>query len=112
MVESDPRINIEPNFYYTQEDILIKYRKTRMLKYNITHPSWILGAVQGPLMSIFYPQGFLLVASDLYTLLYPEKVVEPPSPMAGRPVSVVHTMRFVLPSYSYIDLYSRQIRVA
>ncbi|RDW77885.1 hypothetical protein BP5796_05737 [Coleophoma crateriformis] len=55
MVESDPRINIEANFYYTQEDILIEYCKTRMLKYNITHPSWILGAVQGSLMNIFYP---------------------------------------------------------
>ncbi|RDW85276.1 hypothetical protein BP6252_02866 [Coleophoma cylindrospora] len=55
MVESDPRTNVEPNFYYTQEDILIEYCKTRMLKYNITHPSWILGAVQGSLMNIFYP---------------------------------------------------------
>jgi len=55
MVESDPRTNIEPNFYYTQEDILMKYCKSRMLKYNITHPSWILGAVKGSLMNIFYP---------------------------------------------------------
>ena len=55
MTESDPRINIEPNFYYTQEDILIQYCKTRKSEYNITHPSWILGAIKGSLMNIFYP---------------------------------------------------------
>lgn len=55
LVESDPRIKIEPNFYYTQEDILTKYCETHSTKYNVTHPSWILGAVKGSLMNIFYP---------------------------------------------------------
>ena len=42
-------------------------------------------------------QGILLVANGIYTLLYPKKAAAPSSPMAGTPVSVVHTMRLVLP---------------
>lgn len=60
--ESDPRVllrdsenRISPNFYYTQEDILFEYCKSHDTTYNITMPSWILGAVKASDMTTFYP---------------------------------------------------------
>jgi hypothetical protein len=54
--ETDPRVELEPNFYYTQEDLLSKYIKIHpKTNYNVTMPQWILGAVAGTDMTIFYP---------------------------------------------------------
>ncbi|QKX64676.1 uncharacterized protein TRUGW13939_11852 [Talaromyces rugulosus] len=54
--ESDPRVELEPNFYYTQEDILSKYVKGHpKTNYNVVMPQWILSAVAGTDMTIFYP---------------------------------------------------------
>lgn len=43
--ESDPRIEIEPNFYYPQEDLVWKYCKDTGCGWNIGMPGPILGAV-------------------------------------------------------------------
>lgn len=49
-------MELEPNFYYTQEDLLAKYIKTHPeTNYNVTMPQWILAAVEGTDMTIFYP---------------------------------------------------------
>lgn len=61
--ESDPRVllkdaqdRISPNFYYRQEDILFDYCKSHPhTSYNVTMPSWILGAVKASDMTTFYP---------------------------------------------------------
>lgn len=54
--ESDPRVELEPNFYYRQEDILSKYvRAHPKTSYNVVMPQWILSAVAGTDMTIFYP---------------------------------------------------------
>jgi hypothetical protein len=54
--ENEPRQELERNFYYTQQDLLDDYIKTHPnAGYNITIPQWILGAVAGTDMTIFYP---------------------------------------------------------
>lgn len=54
--ESDPRVELEPNFYYVQQDLLNDYCKQQPgVTWNNTFPSWILGSVKGSDMSIFYP---------------------------------------------------------
>ena len=55
--ESDPRVEIgQANFYYTQEDILTEHCRTHpSTSYNVTMPSWILGAVKASDMTTFYP---------------------------------------------------------
>ncbi|OAG43082.1 hypothetical protein AYO21_02701 [Fonsecaea monophora] len=56
LTEGAPRVELEPNFYYTQEDLLVKYAKTHPgVSYNVTMPQWILAAVAGTDMTIFYP---------------------------------------------------------
>ncbi len=56
LTEDSPRVELEPNFYYTQEDLLVKYAKTHPgVSYNVTMPQWILAAVAGTDMTIFYP---------------------------------------------------------
>ncbi|KAK2804500.1 hypothetical protein FQN50_006575 [Emmonsiellopsis sp. PD_5] len=55
--ESDPRVNIEPNFYYDQEDILFKYCKETGVEWNIVRPSFILGAVKNAAMNLAYGLG-------------------------------------------------------
>lgn len=49
--ESDPRITLEPNFYYSQEDILASFCKEHKLHWNVTRPSYIIGAVRGNLLN-------------------------------------------------------------
>lgn len=47
----------QANFYYAQEDILAEYCQSQLPRpsYNITMPSWILGAVKASDMTTFYP---------------------------------------------------------
>lgn len=45
MQESDPRVLLEPNFYYAQEDILWEWCRQRSVSWNIAMPSYIVGAV-------------------------------------------------------------------
>ncbi|KAF3483937.1 aldo-keto reductase family protein [Arthroderma uncinatum] len=55
--ESDPRVLLEPNFYYTQEDVLFKYCKETGAGWNVVMPSFILGAVKDAAMNMMYPLG-------------------------------------------------------
>ncbi|RVX70234.1 hypothetical protein B0A52_05567 [Exophiala mesophila] len=56
LTEGAARVELEPNFYYTQEDLLVKYIMTHPgASYNVTMPQWILAAVAGTDMTIFYP---------------------------------------------------------
>lgn len=54
-VESAPRANIEPNFYYPQEDSLWKYCKEHGVSWNVICPAWILGAVNNAAMNALHP---------------------------------------------------------
>nr|OQO18335.1 hypothetical protein B0A51_13730 [Rachicladosporium sp. CCFEE 5018] len=55
-VESDPRIDLEPNFYYPQEDILYQYCKDHPeTKWNVIVPAWIIGAVNNAAMNALHP---------------------------------------------------------
>lgn len=44
--ESDPRVDVEPNFYYPQEDALSAYCKEAGTTWNVVRPSYIIGAVR------------------------------------------------------------------
>ncbi|KAJ5744275.1 hypothetical protein N7533_009145 [Penicillium manginii] len=44
--ESDPRITLEDNFYYPQEDALVKYCEETGAAWNVVRPSYIIGAVR------------------------------------------------------------------
>ncbi|KAK2865044.1 hypothetical protein FQN49_003960 [Arthroderma sp. PD_2] len=55
--EEDPRVLLEPNFYYTQEDVLFKYCKETSASWNVVMPNFILGAVREAAMNIMYPLG-------------------------------------------------------
>ncbi|OCT50045.1 NAD dependent epimerase/dehydratase family protein [Cladophialophora carrionii] len=48
LTEGAARVELEPNFYYTQEDLLAKYITTHPgASYNVTMPQWILAAGAG-----------------------------------------------------------------
>lgn len=53
--ESDPRILIEPNFYYPQEDYLLKFAQQHNIGWNVIRPSWIPGAVPDAAMNLCLP---------------------------------------------------------
>ena len=53
--EDDPRVLIEPNFYYPQEDYLFEYCKKHGIGWNVARPSFILGAVPDAAMNLCYP---------------------------------------------------------
>lgn len=53
--ESDPRVELEPNFYYAQEDSLFQYCKEDGIGWNIVMPGAILGAVPDPVMNLAFP---------------------------------------------------------
>jgi len=56
MVESDPRVTLEPNFYYPQEDLLFQYCKDHPgTKWNVICPAWIIGAVNNAAMNALHP---------------------------------------------------------
>lgn len=44
--ESDPRVTLEENFYYPQEDALAKYCEETGAAWNVVRPSYIIGAVR------------------------------------------------------------------
>ncbi|KAL1890770.1 hypothetical protein Sste5346_008095 [Sporothrix stenoceras] len=44
--ESDPRIDVEANFYYPQEDALSAYCRETGATWNVVRPSYIIGAVR------------------------------------------------------------------
>ncbi|KAJ5080816.1 hypothetical protein N7456_013526 [Penicillium angulare] len=44
--ESDPRITLEDNFYYPQEDALERYCNETGAAWNVVRPSYIIGAVR------------------------------------------------------------------
>lgn len=44
--ESDPRVLLESNFYYPQEDLLFQYCKDTGIEWNVIRPSYIIGAVR------------------------------------------------------------------
>jgi hypothetical protein len=53
--ESDPRIHLEPNFYYAQEDLLFSYCDSNSIGYTIGMPGPILGAVPDAAMNACFP---------------------------------------------------------
>ena len=53
--ESDPRVTLEPNFYYPQEDFLWSYCKKHNIGWNVCMPSFILGAVPDAAMNVCFP---------------------------------------------------------
>ncbi|EEH18788.1 hypothetical protein PABG_01107 [Paracoccidioides brasiliensis Pb03] len=57
LVESDPRVKLEPNFYYDQEDLLFQYCRETGAKWNIVRPSFILGAAKDAAMNLAYCLG-------------------------------------------------------
>ncbi|KAK5140780.1 hypothetical protein LTR32_006505 [Rachicladosporium monterosium] len=54
-VESDPRVELEPNFYYPQEDLLWKYCDEHSTDWNVVCPAWIIGAVNNAAMNALHP---------------------------------------------------------
>ncbi|KAH8883348.1 hypothetical protein GQ53DRAFT_882990 [Thozetella sp. PMI_491] len=53
LIESAPRVTIEPNFYYVQEDLLFEYCKETGAKWNVIRPSWIIGPATNAAMDSF-----------------------------------------------------------
>jgi len=53
--ESDPRIPFEPNLYYAHEDFLREFCPKHGIHYNMSLPSFILGAPQDSTQSLVYP---------------------------------------------------------
>ncbi len=53
--ESDPRITLEPNFYYPQEDAVYEWCRRNSAGWNIAMPSYILGAVPDAAMNAAFP---------------------------------------------------------
>ncbi|KAK5708814.1 hypothetical protein LTR17_020357 [Elasticomyces elasticus] len=49
--ESDPRVRLEPNFYYGQEDCILKYCNDTGAQWNVVRPSYIIGAVRDNLLN-------------------------------------------------------------
>lgn len=53
--ESDPRVHLEPNFYYNQEDLLKDFASKHGISWATTRPSWIPGAVPDAAMNLCLP---------------------------------------------------------
>lgn len=53
--EEDPRVLLEPNFYYTQEDCLKEFAQKHSIGWNSTLPSHIAGAVPDAAMNFCFP---------------------------------------------------------
>ncbi|KIW44375.1 uncharacterized protein PV06_05389 [Exophiala oligosperma] len=49
--ESDPRVLLENNFYYPQEDLLVDYCRRNSAQWNVVRPSYIIGAVRDNLLN-------------------------------------------------------------
>ena len=55
--ETAPRVTLEPNFYYPQEDYLWDFCKKHSIGWNVCMPSGILGAVPDAAMNLVFPLG-------------------------------------------------------
>lgn len=55
--ESAPRVTLEPNFYYPQEDFLWSFCAEHSIDWNICMPAGILGAVPDAAMNLVFPLG-------------------------------------------------------
>ncbi|KAH7083414.1 NAD dependent epimerase/dehydratase family protein-like protein [Paraphoma chrysanthemicola] len=55
--ETAPRVTLEPNFYYPQEDYLWDFCKKHSIDWNVCMPSSILGAVPDAAMNMVFPLG-------------------------------------------------------
>jgi hypothetical protein len=55
--ETAPRVTLEPNFYYPQEDFLWDFCKKQGIEWNVAMPSFILGAVPDAAMNMCFPLG-------------------------------------------------------
>ncbi|KAH9832704.1 NAD dependent epimerase dehydratase family protein [Teratosphaeria destructans] len=53
--ETDPRVELEPNFYYPQEDIVTKFCAETGAGWNVCMPGPILGAVPDAAMNAAFP---------------------------------------------------------
>jgi hypothetical protein len=54
-VETAPRVLIEPNFYYVQEDYLWSFCERNDIGWNVIRPSNIIGAVPDAAMNLCFP---------------------------------------------------------
>lgn len=52
-VESDPRVELEPNFYYPQEDMLWEYCKEEGVGWNVIRPAWYVLVVIFTLVYVY-----------------------------------------------------------
>ncbi|KAJ5378624.1 hypothetical protein N7509_011743 [Penicillium cosmopolitanum] len=59
--ESDPRVYLEPNFYYDQEDYLKDFAAKHGISWNTTRPANIPGAVPDAAMNLCFPLGVYAV---------------------------------------------------
>ncbi|RDW63746.1 hypothetical protein BP6252_11291 [Coleophoma cylindrospora] len=58
-VESDPQPrDLQPNFYYGQEEALWKYCRENNAGWNVIRPAWIIGAVCNAQMNALLPSAF------------------------------------------------------
>ncbi|KAF1845481.1 NAD dependent epimerase/dehydratase family protein-like protein [Cucurbitaria berberidis CBS 394.84] len=55
--ESAPRVVLEPNFYYPQEDFLWSFCNKHTIDWNVCMPASILGAVPEAAMNLVFPLG-------------------------------------------------------
>lgn len=55
--ETAPRVTLEPNFYYPQEDFLWFFCAERGIDWNVCMPAGILGAVPDAAMNLVFPLG-------------------------------------------------------
>ncbi|KAF2163354.1 hypothetical protein M409DRAFT_37286 [Zasmidium cellare ATCC 36951] len=53
--ETDPRVELEPNFYYPQEDLLWKFCEENGVGWSVHMPGPIVGAVPDAAMNCAYP---------------------------------------------------------
>ncbi|PPJ55560.1 hypothetical protein CBER1_05367 [Cercospora berteroae] len=53
--ETDPRVELEPNFYYPQEDLVFQYAKDTGCGWSVHMPGPIVGAVPDAAMNIAFP---------------------------------------------------------
>lgn len=53
--ENDPRIELEPNLYYTQHDILATFCAKHNVGWNSAFPSFVIGAALDSSQSLMFP---------------------------------------------------------
>ncbi|KAH8700418.1 hypothetical protein BGW36DRAFT_316283 [Talaromyces proteolyticus] len=73
LVESDPRVLLEPNFYYDQEDYLKEFAQKHNIGWNTTRPAFIPGAVTDASMDLCFALGIYATVQKYLNqpLVYP-----------------------------------------